>query len=432
MKKINVLIFPAGGENSINVFDSLKYNIHFNLFGISSIEDYAKEIYKEDNYCVGNFNINDVDFINNLNNYLINKNIEYIIPTHDTISLFLMKNQKKINAKIVCSPYETAEIANSKIKIFENVKEKFYCPKIYNKLEKINDFPVFLKPDVGAGAKGTFLAKTKKDLSKFLKNNEQNFLICEYLPGDELTVDCFTNNKGELLFIGPRTRERITMGISFESKSVDLTDEIKLIANDLNDTFKFSGAWFFQIKKDKNNKWKLMEFSVRQAGTMALYRQLGVNFALLSLFNEMGLDLNILFNNYQISLSRRLSNSYKLNYYYDNIYIDFDDTLIINEKVNTLAIRYIYQCLNKNKNIYLITKHNSDIYVDLEKYHIDKNIFKKIILLNEREDKYKYIESKNSIFIDNYYKERIDVYNNLKIPVFDVDSIECLIDHSEV
>ena len=29
MEKINVLIFPSGAENAINVYDSLKYNIHF-------------------------------------------------------------------------------------------------------------------------------------------------------------------------------------------------------------------------------------------------------------------------------------------------------------------------------------------------------------------------------------------------------------------
>lgn len=432
MKKVNVLIFPAGGENSINIYDSLKYNLHFNLFGASSVNDYAKEIYVKENYYIGNFYINDTNFFANFNLMLKKFNIDYIIPTHDTIALFLRKNEYQINAKIVCSPLETAEIAHSKIKIFENIKEKFYCPKTYNKIEDINDFPVFLKPDVGAGAKGTFLAKTKNELNKFLEDKTENFVICEYLPGEELTVDCFTNNKGELLFIGPRTRERITIGISFESKTVDLADDISLIAKDLNNKFKFSGAWFFQIKKDKNDNWKLMEFSVRQAGTMALYRQLGINFALLSLFNAMELNVDILFNNYKISLSRRLSNSYKLDCDYNNIYIDFDDTLIINDKVNTLAMSYIYQCLNKNKNIYLITKHSSDIFIDLEKYHIDKGIFKDIISLKENQDKYKYINSKDSIFIDNYYKERIAVRNNLKIPVFDVDAIECLIDHSEV
>ena len=431
MQKINVLIFPAGGENAINIHDSLKYNLHFNLFGASSIRDYAEEIYNKENYIISNLYINSPSFIKDFNKIISDNNIEYVIPTHDVIALYLMENEKSINAKIVCSPYETAKIANSKMSILKNIKDKFYCPNFYTNISDNITYPVFLKPDVGAGGKGALLVNNKEELSLNL-NKRNDLVICEYLPGDELTIDCFTDRHGNLLFIGPRTRERITMGISFRSKTVPVSEEIRNIADDLNNNFKFRGAWFFQLKKDINDNYKLMEFSVRQAGTMALYRQLGINFALLSLFDAMDMDVNIIFNNYNLQLNRRLSNSYKIDYEYDNIYIDFDDTLIVNNKVNSVAMSFLYQCLNKNKNIYLITKHSSDIYLDLKKYHIDASIFDKIYLLNEGEKKSDYISKDKSIFIDNYYKERKEVFDKLNILVIDVDSIECLIDYSEV
>ena len=431
MKKYNVLIFPAGGENAINIHDSLKYNIHFNLFGASSLVDYGKELYPKSNYCIENLYISDENFINRFND-LINKfQIDLIIPTHDTIALFLMENEKNINAKIVCSPLETTRIAHSKKLIFDNLKNKFYCPKIYNNIDEVKDYPVFLKPNIGAGGKGTYLAKDYEEL--FLKLNSNNDLvICENLPGDEITVDCFTNFKRQLLFVGPRTRERITMGISFESKTIPLSEEIEKIAIDLNNTFVFRGAWFFQLKRDINGKYKLMEFSVRQAGTMALYRTLGINFALLSLFDALELDTNILYNKYDLTLSRRLKNSYNLNFSYDNIYIDFDDTLIINNKVNSKAMAFIYQCLNKNKKIYLISKHSTNIYDSLKKYKIDKSIFDEIIIINELDSKSDFIKHKKAIFIDNYYKERKEVFEKKHIPVFDVDVIENLIDYSDI
>lgn len=431
MKKTNVLIFPAGGENAINIHDSLKYNLHFELYGASSNSDYAKSIYKDENYCLSNFFINDVNFIDNFNEMLEKFKIEYIVPTHDTIALFLMENADKINAKIVCSPVETARIANNKELTFEYLKDKEYVPDIYNSAENIKNYPVFLKPKVGAGGKRTYLVKEEKKLREILSENK-DMVICEYLPGEEITVDCFTNFNQRLLFVGPRTRERINMGISFESKTIQLSDEINKIAQDLNNTFKFEGAWFFQLKKDDNGKYKLMEISVRQAGTMALYRELGVNFAALSIFNAMGLNVNILFNNYNLSLNRRLTNAYKLDYYYDKVYIDFDDTLIVHGKVNTQAIRYLYQCINNDKKIFLITKHSNDINNTLKKHNIEPSIFEKIYLLNENERKIDYIDSNNAIFIDNYYIERKEVFDKCNIPVFDVDAIECLIDYSEV
>ena len=174
-----------------------------------------------------------------------------------------------------------------------------------------------------------------------------------------------------------------------------------------------------------------MEFSVRMAGTMALYRELGINFALLSLFDAMNLDVKLLYSDLNIELNRRLQNSYQIEFDFDTVYIDFDDTIIINNRVNTIAMQFIYQCVNKNKNIILISKHSTDIYEDLKNFHIDKSLFNKIIHLNDDESKVNFINTPNSIFIDNYFKEREEVHRLKKIPVFDVDAIESLIDYSD-
>ena len=424
MKKTNVLIFPSGAENAINIYDSLKYNLHFELYGASSKEDHSEYIFDCNHLSYGNYNISDDNFFNNFNDLLKNKKIDYVFPTHDEISTFLIKNEKRINAKVICSPIETCETALSKIKTAERLKNKGYYPKIYKKDDKI-EFPVFIKPDIGAGAKDTHIVNDYNSLKNYCETG--NYLISELLPGDELTVDCFTNKDRELLFIGPRTRERITNGVSFRSINVELTEEIKKIAHDLNKELVFRGLLFFQLKKDKNGKYKLLEFSIRSAGTMALYRQLGINFAALSLFDFMGYDIKVLKNDFSIKLDRYYKSCYKTDIDYKNIYLDFDDTLIVNNKVNLTLIQLIYQWKNEKKSIFLLTKHETDIYDDLKKFKIDKNLFDEIISVPLTENKSKYIKKRKAIFIDNYYFERESVLKNKKIPVFDVDAIECLI-----
>jgi hypothetical protein len=159
---------------------------------------------------------------------------------------------------------------------------------------------------------------------------------------------------------------------------------------------------------------------------MGLYRQLGVNFALLSIFDAMDIDVSVLKNNISIELDRCLHNRYKMNIEYDTVYIDFYDTIIVANKVNDTVIKYLYQCRNNNIRICLLTKHDSDIYESLEKYCISKKLFDEIILLQRNEDKIKFIKHPKSIFIDNYFLDRVLVYNKLEMPVFDVDAVECL------
>lgn len=430
-QKENILIFPAESENAIEIYNSLKYNLHFNLFGATSKSGHAEFVYPEEELFIGDLYIGDANFTDNFNNVIKRYGISFVIPTHDTIAAYLKQNEKDINAKIIGSPYETARIAENKYLTYKYLKDSKYYPKIYIAPNEVDMYPVFVKPYVGAGSKGTFIAKDIESLNQFIAKNE-DVLICEYLPGEEYTIDCFTNKNGELLFCGPRKRARINMGISFRSERVDNYNDFLEIAEELNSKFRFQGAWFFQVKENKKKKLKIMEFSVRQAGTMTFFRQLGVNFAALSLFDAMNYDVKVMFNDYDLVLDRSVRNSFNLKYDYNTLYIDFDDTLVVNNKINTTLIKLIYQSINKNKKIVLLTKHEYNLDESLSKYRINKSLFDEIIILKPSESKSDYIIDKNSIFIDNYFPERLSVRENCGIPVFDVDAVECLIDSREI
>ncbi|ERI90850.1 ATP-grasp domain protein [Clostridiales bacterium oral taxon 876 str. F0540] len=428
-EKINVLIFPAGSENGLNIYDSLKYNLHFNVFGASGKVDHCELIYPIDRLYIDDLYITNDNFIPKFNKIIKKFSIDFIIPTHDTIATFLLENSNKINAKLICSAYETAKIAENKELTYEILKDMYFYPKVFLNSSEVTKYPVFLKPFIGAGGKGTFIAYNKQELDDIMKK-KTNLLISEYLPGVEYTVDCFTNRYGELLFVGPRTRERITIGITFRSERAENNEEFEKIANEINSRFNLRGAWFFQVKEDEQGKLKFMEFSVRQSGTMAFYRQLGVNFAALALFDAMGYDVKIMFNDYKLTLDRSLKNSYKFDYDYDKLYIDYDDTLIVNGKINTTLMKVVYQSINANKKIVLLTKHPYVLEESFKKYRINKDIFDEIIVISPDRKKAEYIDKKRAVFIDNYFPERLSVKEICNIPVFDVDAVECLIDSS--
>lgn len=173
-----------------------------------------------------------------------------------------------------------------------------------------------------------------------------------------------------------------------------------------------------------------MEFSARQSTNSSFYGKRGVNLSLLSLFDAMDMDVDIIDNECDLKQERHIKASYKFEYTYSKVYIDFDDTIIVHGQVNTLAMRFIYQCINVGKEVVLLTRHFEDIDESLKKYRIQRELFDEIIWIKEDVSKANYIKGKDCIFIDNYYKERMDVINKCGIPVFDVDAIDGLVDES--
>lgn len=435
----NVLVFPCGSEIGLEINNALKYSKDFKLFGGSSVDDHGKFVYE--NYIPNIPFIDDENLCSFLNETIEKYNIDLIYPAHDDVVLKLSEIKDKLNAHIVVSNEKTCDICRSKSKSYDFFKDCDFIPKMYEiskddfdtienekNVETLtkDEFPIFLKPDIGQGAKGVAIANNVNDLKHHFIENP-NLIAVEYLPNEEYTVDCFSS-KGELLYCEKRERIRVKDGISVNAMTVKTEDKIKEIAKIINSRLTFNGAWFFQLKKDKNNQYKLLEIAPRIAGTMALHRNTGVNFPLLTLYSHLGIDVNIIFNNNNLIIDRALTNRFTYDIDYKRVYLDFDDTLFVKGKINTYLMMFLYQCVNENKEIILITKHAHNIYKTLKELKIDLNLFNEIILLTKNDEKYKFMDTTiPSIFIDDSFSERLSIANKVDIPVFDLDAIESLI-----
>jgi hypothetical protein len=313
-----------------------------------------------------------------------------------------------------------------KKKTYELLKDDINVPCIYN-YNEVSTFPVFIKPECGYGSRDSLKISNKNELD-FYNSKINNNIICEYLPGQEFTVDCFTSKKNGLIYCEARIRDKTVNGLSVLSRHINLP-KVKKIGEIINKKIEFIGSWFFQIKYNKNNELTLLEIAPRIPGAACLHRNQGVNFPLLSIYEHFGNNIdNILTNEYDISCYKCFENRFKLSIDYDTVYVDLDDTIIIKNKVNTKIIQYLYHIKNNNKKIILITRNKEPINY-LEKFYINCNIFDEIIKVNSAEKKSFYVKSNsNSIFIDDSYTERLDVYNTNKIATFTCDMVECLFD----
>lgn len=426
--KTNVMIFGGGGYPAVEVYFALKHSVRFHPIMAGSYDNHATYI-SNDAIIDLPFTYEE-NFIEKLNECIDKHDIKFIIPSHDSGALSLVENQERIHATVICSCLETTRLCRFKSLTYKTLEGLDFVPKTYSYENAV--FPLFAKDDEGQGGRNAYKITRREELDR-LKEDLVSYVLCEYLPGRELTIDCFTDRHGKLRFAQPRYRERLMNGITARTSNVGLTDEMLHIIESISDRIKFRGFWFIQCKEDVNGKLKLMEISTRFAGTFGLSRNLDVNLPLLALCDFSNMDVDISPNTCRISLDKSYIDRYKIYYPYQKVYIDFDDTLVFQRKTyNTEAMRFVYQCLNKGIKIVLITKHAYDIYETMKKIRLSERIFDEIIEVPLEKDKCDYMDnSVPSIFIDNAYTERKKVKEKLGIPTFDVSNIECLIDWAD-
>jgi ATP-grasp in the biosynthetic pathway with Ter operon len=429
MNKITtVLVYPCGAESALEIHHAIKDVMNIRLVGASSKEDHGRMVYK--NY-YGDFpKVTDDNFFEKLNDLIEKEKIDIILPTHDSVLVKLAQNLDIIKTLVAVPGLRQAEICRSKKKIYDLFQNYTFCPKVYLDEHKITKFPAYAKLDEGQGSKGAFIIRNQKDINDI--KDPENYVFMEFLPGEEITIDCFTNRQGEVKFVGPRVRKRVMDGVSVNSHTIAADDEINEIAKIVSDQIGIRGSWYFQLKRNESGKWRLLEASVKVAGNMNVYRGLGVNFPLLMIYDYLDFDVEIIPNKYKLEIDRSLNHRYVAHFEYDTIYIDFDDTITKHEEVNPAVISFLYYQKSKNRKIHLITKHQKDIHATLEKLAIHKGLFDSIIHIPMEHKKSEYIKEREKvIFIDNAFGERLDVAKKLGIPVFDVDAINTLIDYRE-
>jgi len=423
----NILVFPCGSEIGLEIHRSIRYSAHFNLIGASSVKDHGCFIYE--NYLGGIPFHDDINFIEVIKSLVEAYSIDAIYPAMDEVAVTFKKNESDLNCRVIGSSYEFTSICASKKETYKALDGEVPIPIWNDSIGLIPEYPVFVKPAIGYGSRNTYLAHDKLSAEWFVDGvgKESDFVFCEYLSGAEYTVDCFSNRHGELLFCGARERVRVSNGVSVNTRvTLEFRGEFELYAYKINKKMLPQGAWFFQMKKGKDGKLKLLEVAARLAGSSSLFRNQGVNFALLSVFDSFCTDVSIVVNDCIPELDRALGNRYKLNIDYSVVYVDYDDCILIDGRLNWQLMKYIFYVINNGKKVVLITRHTGNIWQSLREKRISE-VFDEVLCVNGDESKSAYIKPMGAIFIDDSHAERMDVKSIHGIPVFSPDMVEALL-----
>lgn len=422
MNKLRVLVFPCGSEIGLELYSSLADSNHIELYGASSVSsNHGVYLYKK--YFGEIPFVDDANFESYLTHFIREHDIHVIYPAHDAVVLKLSLISDRLPCKVICPEKKTAAICRSKRKTYAFFKEILEIPTQYSEYTNLT-YPVFLKPDIGQGSKGTAIAKNIEDL-QYLLRQRTDYLVMELLPGTEYTVDCFTDRKSRLRFVQGRERHRTMNGISVDTFPVD-DERFYEMASEINKHLELRGGWFFQVKKRTNDEMVLLEIAPRIAGSMGLVRNQGVNLPLLSIYDFFEYDIDINPNDYKIRMDRALCSRFSIKLRFKNVYVDFDDCLFKDGALNAKLIYFIYLCRQKKVKVHILSKHQGELHTLLKKIGIF-DLFDSIQHISITDEKAKYITADDSIFIDDSFQERNLVKMKKNISVFGLESLECLI-----
>lgn len=421
---MRVLAFPCGTEIGLEIHRALCRSAHVEIYGANSLEpNHGAYVFRH--YTAPLPMVHDPLFLPGLRSRIEEHQIDFVYPAHDDVVLALSRHAADLPCEVIASPRETCETCRSKSATYARLAGLLPVPRVYDPLDPGAPFPLFLKPDRGEGSRGARKVRSMKEWEAALEA-DSSLVAMEYLPGAEYTVDCFTDRHGALCFAGPRERVRTAGGISMHTRPVH---EPRLLeaADAINQALRFRGAWFFQMKRDARGILTLLEAAPRVSGGMGLYRNLGVNLPLLSVFDRAGFDVQIAPLNFDITMDRALFSRFSADIGYEHVYLDLDDTLVRPDGVDPLLAAFLFQCRNRGKALHLLTRHAGDAAETLRANALS-GLFDAVIKVEAGIPKSDCIRHPDAIFIDDSFSERKQVHEALGIPVFAPDAVESLLD----
>ncbi len=218
------------------------------------------------------------------------------------LTISTAENKAKLlkTAQLAGVPVPNHEIIHS-IKELEDAAYKLGYP----------DKTLTIKPSVSSGSRGfrilsanknksikrlieskqSFQSATVDELMSYNEDaGETEFVVSEFLPGEEYSVDAFVDPASLKSVYIPRIRNKIVNGISFESTSIGipcLMEYSSRLAYELGAFYCFG----FQFKEDENNIPKLIECNCRVQGTMIAAFAAGANIIGASVMSVLGLKM---------------------------------------------------------------------------------------------------------------------------------------------
>lgn len=417
--RIRVLVFPCGAESAGEIHRALRCVGYVDLIGASSVDDHGRFLFER--YFGELPQIAHADFDRCFSAMIDELAIDVVFATHDSVLEHLAPRAGAAGFHLVNGDPETTSVTRRKSATYARFADYPWIPKHCRKAQAVARWPVVVKPDQGQGAQGVAVANCEREARAAMARIAEPILV-EYLPGEEVTVDCFTDRHGKLVWTGPRTRERVRAGISMRSHLLVPEPEIENIAGTINGRLRLRGPWYFQLKRDSVGRWKLLEISCKLGAASVAQRARGVNLPLMAVEDFLKLELDPLPDPRIDLVDRSIATRAELRYDYDTVFVELEETLLAGDSGRSLVLAFLYQAIQDGKKIIALTRRD-DAGIALARARIGREIFDELIPVPVARSIADYVTA-GSILVIRGGAARSEAARKLCVPVMDVDALE--------
>ena len=243
------------------------------------------------------------DFLSAMLGICMGERIDVVLPqVEDELPLWSMHKEAFRDAGVRVCVCDWRRWQNlDKFSILEFCRQgKIDCVGRFQGVKDVSEFhpvlwsfglPLVVKSLSESGGRGTRIVKhigwddcfgskpgpeiSLDDFTRVLYQRPSAFVVTEYYPGTEYTVDCLCN-KGEMLACIPRRRDVVRSGITFEGETVEHKEIIEYCRR-IVEGLKLEYIIGFQFKEDKDGRPRLLECNPRVQGTTILSTLAGAN-----------------------------------------------------------------------------------------------------------------------------------------------------------
>lgn len=146
-------------------------------------------------------------------------------------------------------------------------------------------FPTVVKPRCGSGSRGVRVCHSLADLRGVPLDG--SYIIQEYLPGEELSVDVFVRADGAVCAAVPRTRDRVDSGVAVAGRTLHDAAAVEL-ASRFARLVGLRGVANVQLRRRADGSLALLEINPRVPGSLVLSAAAGADLASLLVGEALG------------------------------------------------------------------------------------------------------------------------------------------------